>query len=72
MALNVSSLEKDIITIIKSNTKSGDEGVQYFAQQLAKAIDEYIKSGTVIVQPGPIVTSQGPGSIVSPLKGEIT
>jgi imidazolonepropionase-like amidohydrolase len=42
------------------------------AQQLADAIDDYVKTGSVTFVAGtPIATSAGPGTITAPMTGNV-
>lgn len=52
MALNKEKLIKDIIEIQKEMLKKEKTDFQTYAETLATAIDEFVKSGEVTVQSG--------------------
>jgi hypothetical protein len=57
-------LEQDIFLAFKRMSNSGkdiDEAQKELAKDLASAIDSYIRSATIIVPPGQVITGAGGG-----------
>lgn len=59
MALNKAKLIKDIIAIQTEMSEKEKPDFQTYAEKLATAIDEFVKSGTVTVATGISVTTAG-------------
>ena len=57
-------LEQDIFVAFKRMSNSGkdiDEAQRELAKDLASAIDSYIRSATIIVPPGQVISGAGGG-----------
>lgn len=63
MALNPATLAKQIEQAMKTafanNADNPEQAQQTFAQQLATAIDAYVHSADVVVNPGILVSTSG-------------
>lgn len=73
MALNKEKLIADIIKIQQEMLKKEAPDFEFYAQKLATAIDEFVKSGDVIVSKG-IAVQAGTyaGTTTAEGKGKIT
>ena len=81
MPLVVTTLELDILSILNKlkddNSEDQTKAINKYAKDLSIAIDKYIKTATVVVQPGQVVSTAGSavaqtGATTSPGTGSIT
>lgn len=59
MALNKKKLIADIIQIQKDTLKKEEQDFEDYAEKLANAINEFVKSGEVVVAQGILVQAGG-------------
>lgn len=76
MALNKEALKSDLktrISAIKVTNDNPDGAIDALCSALSDAIDTYVKTATVTVQPGQTVTTPaGPGSTSSQGTGSLS
>lgn len=64
---------KTALNAIHCDPDNPDAALDAFCGALANSIDAYIKSATITVQPGQVVTTpSGPGSTTSPGTGSLS
>lgn len=72
MALDKNGLKSDIKTLLQDMLTREDNSMEEFATRLSEMIDVYVKTGTVTVSAGIIVTAGGyPGATTSTGTGTI-